>query len=187
MKILLITLASLAQLSVPASMIYQHESTLKNGTAYRFEVRPVDPADPFRGRYVRLAFEQELLGGEQRQLPGVELLPPGRQTAYAQLSIDDSGLAKVTSLSVVKPLYDDFIEVQVGVSSKQLYSLKFPFNRYYANEAKAPSMETTVRNQRRIDPTQTVTATVRVKNGRGVIAKLSVGDQSIEDFLLTSP
>jgi len=184
MKTILIVLTCIAQLSVPATMIYQHELTLKSGTEYRFEVRPIDPADPFRGRYVRLDFVQQQMAESQRYLPGVELFADGQHSAYAVLGVDESGLANLTSLSMIKPDTADYIKVDVSIYNQEIYSLKFPFDRYYANETKAPSMESVVRDRSRVDSLQIVTATVSIRNGRGVISQLWVGEQTIEDFLL---
>lgn len=187
MKIIILLLACVAQIAIPASMIYEYESTLQKGKSYRFEVRPVDPADPFRGRYVRLGFEQEQVNEGRRTLPGVELIPQGQNTVYALLDRNDAGLAVIQSLSAVQPESGDYIVVTAGVAGNQLYSLNFPFDRYYANELKAPSMETAVRARPRLGEQHTVTAQVHVHHGRGVISQLWVGEQTIEDFLLTHP
>ena len=49
----------LVQAAVPVSMIARYERTLHGGTAFKVRAAPVDPVDPFRGRYVvfRLGFE----------------------------------------------------------------------------------------------------------------------------------
>lgn len=54
---LLFALLCVAQWAVPLAMVQRAERTLSEGTAYRFRTAPVDPADPFRGRYVTLDFD----------------------------------------------------------------------------------------------------------------------------------
>ena len=46
----------LVQLFVPANMILEQEDILKNGTPYKFKTAPIDPYDPFRGKYVWLGY-----------------------------------------------------------------------------------------------------------------------------------
>ena len=52
-------LVALLQLFVPANMIWQEEGTIQEGTEFHFKVAPVDPNDPFRGKYISLAFEAD--------------------------------------------------------------------------------------------------------------------------------
>ena len=47
----------LVQLVVPAKMIFDKEVILKTGTIYKFKTQPIDPSDPFRGKYVTLNYE----------------------------------------------------------------------------------------------------------------------------------
>ncbi|HUR30287.1 MAG TPA: GDYXXLXY domain-containing protein, partial [Saprospiraceae bacterium] len=47
----------LVQLYVPASMIMESEKVLKEGKEFKFKTAPVDPTDPFRGKYVELNFD----------------------------------------------------------------------------------------------------------------------------------
>ena len=49
----------LVQLAVPLSMIVQKEIVHGEGTELRLRLQPVDPADPFRGRYLALRFAIE--------------------------------------------------------------------------------------------------------------------------------
>jgi len=51
----------LAQLLVPIRMIWERESAIHKGEVLHLKTAPVDPADPFRGRYVRLNFEADHL------------------------------------------------------------------------------------------------------------------------------
>ena len=58
-KISLFVVLALAQLYFPASMIWEQQKTIKGGKAFRFETAPVDPNDPFRGKYITLEFTAE--------------------------------------------------------------------------------------------------------------------------------
>jgi len=44
----------LLQWFVPSKMIWNQEDILTNGELYKFECKPIDPYDPFRGKYITL-------------------------------------------------------------------------------------------------------------------------------------
>ena len=46
------------QLVVPASMIYNAEAIIAKGTEYKFITTPIDPTDPFRGKYITLSYRE---------------------------------------------------------------------------------------------------------------------------------
>jgi uncharacterized membrane-anchored protein len=54
----LFALTCLAQWFVPAQMIYDQEQVLREGKTYHFKTAPIDPSDPFRGKYITLSFER---------------------------------------------------------------------------------------------------------------------------------
>lgn len=183
MKIIAVVLVCLIQLGVPASMILSYEDILSEGTEYRFKVRPVDPADPFRGRYVRLAFDEEEVRGEDQPALSIESIPDKQRFAFARIETGANGLAEVIALSGKEPTQGDFIKVDVRIYNKKLYRINFPFDRYYAEESKAPNIENVVASRRRLDEGTLITAQVHIKNGRGVIAELFVGGQTIHEYL----
>ena len=51
------TVLVLAQWAVPSSMILRREASLRQGKEFKLRVRPLDPYDAFRGRFVRLDFD----------------------------------------------------------------------------------------------------------------------------------
>jgi uncharacterized membrane-anchored protein len=76
------------QLGVPAAMVLREEATLRGGAELRFRAGPVDPVDPFRGRYVALSLEIE-----RERLPEAPWHRPGRvrggRAVLADLVIED--------------------------------------------------------------------------------------------------
>ena len=56
--IILFLLVALAQLFVPAQMIYNQEDILDTGKLVKFQCEPIDPNDPFRGKYITLNFKE---------------------------------------------------------------------------------------------------------------------------------
>jgi uncharacterized membrane-anchored protein len=59
-KILILAFALMvvAQFYVPISMITESEDILSEGTPYKFRTAPIDPNDPFRGKYITLSFKE---------------------------------------------------------------------------------------------------------------------------------
>ena len=48
-----------AQLIVPGSMIWKKDMILVKGKSYKFLTAPIDPYDPFIGKYIVLNFREE--------------------------------------------------------------------------------------------------------------------------------
>ena len=49
------------QLSVPAWMIIDRESVIAEGREYKFEAAPLDPYDPFKGKYITLRYRENFI------------------------------------------------------------------------------------------------------------------------------
>lgn len=188
MKKLILGFIIAAQLSVPAFLVYKYENTLKYGELYRFKVRPIDPYDPFRGRYVRLDFDNH-----EVQYNGNETLKYG-DFVYANLNKDSEGNATLGEIFTHKPNIGNYLKVKFfdnyGVFNKpdNTYKVGFIFDRYYSRESKAMKIENAVRDnrvQRGIDndEIETVSAQVRIKDGLGVIEELYIGDLTIHEHL----
>ena len=59
LRLIIFLLVALAQIAVPASMIWKRQRTLSEGRVWKFRTAPVDPVDAMRGRYLALRFEAE--------------------------------------------------------------------------------------------------------------------------------
>lgn len=171
------------QLVVPTSIALQYEKVLKEGKLYRFQVVPIDPADPFKGRYVRLRFAAQNGVKEDLRVFPTERLKR-KKTVYAVLEANENNIAHVRELHLEQPKDSvDYIKSKVDYAYGDKWSIRFPFNKYYANEYKAPKIEGVVRGRVRSEMESNVFAHVRVSNGRGVIEQLYVGEQTILDYL----
>lgn len=178
--IALLTIA--AQLYVPTSMATRYENILEKGESYLFKVVPRDPADPFKGRYVRLTFPID--NGKISDLENPEKVKNLRSQSNAYVTLDKTteGLVRILNIEKTKPSAGDFIKVKMGYHYGDEYSIKLPFNRYYAKESKAPKIEALLWNRERMQD-RTFYADVRVRNGYGVIAELYVEDTPILEYL----
>src|SRR5438067_13188253 len=95
LRIVLFAVVALLQVSVPASVIWNRERTLKEGRVWKFRTAPVDPVDAIRGRYIALRFDAETI--PRNTLP--EEKRSGRPL-YVILKEDAAGFAQVDQITV---------------------------------------------------------------------------------------
>ena len=171
----------LAQLYVPAKMIWDSESTIKNGAAYKFKTQPVDPYDPFRGKYIDLRYEVErekydLDGLENEELQYI-------YKAYAEIKTKSDGFAEISNLTTDnQSLSGDYIEVKIRSRQKDKVTINLPYNRYYMEESIAKPSENYVRGIRR-DSSINVYGIINIKDGNGVLTQVMINGRPIADVV----
>ena len=195
---LLLAVLSAAQLTAAAWSIVRYEMTLATGSIYKMKTAPVDPADPFRGRYVAI---QPVLPLRQPPSPAVvDLLDQvgtfrpntARTTAYAVLGTGADGFAHVAEVVREPPRTGDYVKiagvrrraiepVEQGREPELVRDVVLPFDRYYMAEASAPAAEQRYREALRRDDDVDAWITVRVRSGVGVIEGLFIDGVPIED------
>jgi uncharacterized membrane-anchored protein len=180
----IVALMIAAQIAIPSAMIQRYESTIQNGSLYKFKVDPVDPADPFKGRYVRLNFD---VSGWERKYQSDDQLAK-KSNAYATLKLDSEGFVAIDRLYKSKPKDQEYLKVKVNyiwaknkLNTPTTYTISLPFNRYYAQEDKAPEIERRVQRRNRNDEV-TSSVDVRVLNGLGVIEQLYIDGKKVEEY-----
>lgn len=167
----------IAQWAVPAGMILRREASMVRGNEFKLRVRPVDPYDAFRGRYVQLGFDPITVPP-----PGGVRVVPG-QKAYALLKADSAGFVMVEAVTSTAPKDGDYLEVTLrpdanfGGTGSGRAQIVWPFDRYYMEETVAPAAERVYRDQA---SSTTAYVTVRVLNGTGVITGLYLDGVPIE-------
>lgn len=167
----------LLQWFVPLNMIWSQEKILKEGTVFKFKTRPVDPTDPFRGKYIVLNFEADIF-----KTSNLEAWEEGDKV-YVLIKNDDEGFAQIATIEKTKPLEKvHFIEATIKqIWGKNPYRIQvsYPFERFYMEENKAPEAEKLVRQLMRQTDTQ-IYAKVWVKAGKAALDDVIVGDESIK-------
>jgi uncharacterized membrane-anchored protein len=132
-------LVALVQLYLPAKMILDKEKAISSGTEYKFKTAPVDPNDPFRGKYITLSFEENqfMVTDETEWIYGEDV--------YVILTTDEEGYAKINYVSKTEPFDDvDFVKAKVSRASffnVRKLNIEYPFNRFYMGESKALEAE----------------------------------------------
>lgn len=164
------------QLFVPGYMIHRYENTLLNGKPYWFKVGPVDPYDPFRGKYVRVNVEAN--SAPVAPDAGIK----AQQWIYVTLGEDSDGFATLLKAETTPPAETNYLKVRAQYINGKTVRVEMPFQRYYAEEKIAPEIERAYqRNSSR--GRQEATLLVRVKKGVGVIEELYIEGMPVRDYL----
>lgn len=180
-KNLLITLflfVVIAQLFVPAQMIYNQEDILNTGKIVKFQCEPIDPNDPFRGKYITLRFKESAI--KVKNLKEWN----SNETIFAKIKTSKDGFAKIKSISRTEPTDNStYLKLKINYIAdyeNKIY-LDFPFNRFYMNENKANNAEK-VYAESTIDTTKIAYALVATKNGEAVIKDVLIDNISIKEL-----
>jgi uncharacterized membrane-anchored protein len=166
-----------AQWYIPGNMIFGKEQILRKGELIKFQTTPIDPNDPFRGKYVFLSFK------ENRFRPSNKNGFDRGQEIYVVLRKDPDNYATISNISATKPgkgilfvkANADYIEENGTVH------INYPFDRFYMEEFKAPIAER-IYNEGRMDSTQKAYALINVLEGDAVIKDVLINDSSISEL-----
>ncbi|QNF32076.1 GDYXXLXY domain-containing protein [Adhaeribacter swui] len=177
-------LVALVQVYVPAKMILDQEKVLATGKEFKFKTAPVDPYDPFRGKYITLNFA----GNTVKILKNENWLPG--ETAYVSVITDQAGFASIKAISKKEPAtteaYFKTTVRYVTEDKPQQAVIDFPFDRYYMEESKAADAEK-LYQQLQNDTTQITYALVSIKNGSAVLKDVLVGETPIRELVKANP
>lgn len=176
----LFIVVALAQLYVPFKMIFDREEILETGTEYKFSTTPIDPHDPFRGKYIILSYKDNVAAVKDEKIWFTG------ETVYVSLVKDEAGFAKIASVSKEKPSENkDFIKAAVSAVSSDAtnkLTIYFPFDRYYMEESKAYDAELVYIKSLQ-DTTQIAYALVSVKEGEAVLKDVLIDGISIKEIV----
>ena len=173
---ILFVVVALIQVAIPASMMIDQENTLATGTPFKFKTQPVDPNDPFRGKYITLNYEIDEYSNNRQYWERGDAI-------YVYLKNDALGYAQVETISKEKlPSKSDYVigEVNWNQGPGMTVHFDFPFDRFYMNEAKAKPAEDIVNLQSESRETYAI---IHVKNGTGVIKDVYVNNIPIGDYV----
>ena len=176
----LFVLVAFAQQYVPAKMILDREEVLSTGTEYKFETAPIDPSDPFRGKYITLRYAENTI-----QVKDDKNWTIG-EPIYVSLEKDGNGFAKITAVTKERPNDGkDFFKAEVsyitGNGSNNLI-IDYPFDRYYMEESKAYEAELSHRRAQQ-DTSQVTYALVNIKNGNAVLKDVLINGIPIREIV----
>jgi uncharacterized membrane-anchored protein len=179
-KILFIIFALVAavQLYVPASIIINSERILTDGKEFKFKTAPVDPSDPFRGKYITLDFAANAIkvNNKEEWMYG--------EAVFVWLSKDKEGFVKIDTVTKNEPQgKSDFVKARVNyISDDNTLQIDYPFDRYYMEESKAGAAEDVYRESSR-DTSHFTYALINVKNGEAVLKDVLIDNVSIREIV----
>ena len=176
---ILFIIVAIVQLFIPAQMIFNNEAIIETGTVYKFKTQPVDPSDPFRGKYIYLNFDINTFETK-------DSLWIRKDDVYVYLETDSLGFAKTHRISKSPLEIDsDFVIAKVNWYNKNEQKLNFnlPFNRFYMEETKAYDAEVAVRNTQGDSLPNETYALVYIKEGEAVLNDVIINAISIKEFV----
>ena len=176
LRLVVFAIVALAQIGVPASMLWKRQRTLSEGRLWKFRTAPVDPVDVLRGRYLTFRFAAE-------EFPSAGPLPSG-DLIYVTLKEDANGFAVVDQASNVRMAGDNVVEVENYGQYDGKGRVGFPFDEMWVTEPNAVAAEQAYfahsqRNQ------ADAYVTVRVRDGDAAIEELFIAGQPLREFLRT--
>ena len=165
-----------AQFWFPVNTIIENNDIWATGEEFRIQTAPIDPADPFRGRYVAIDVSVAIPDDWQNR-------HPGNGVYYIRLANGEDGFAKVLEVSVTPIKGDGVLKLDSGWRDWN-NMIRLPFDRYYVAEELAPEAERIYWDaSRRNDEELTAHVTIKVKNGKGVISGLYIDGARIENYV----
>lgn len=185
-RFILFSVLTLILTAVIFQPVVRNSRTLLLGEEFRFMMRPVDPVDFFRGRYVTLNFPAASVP-VQFHGDTVHI----SKSMFAVLKQDSLGYSTVKYLTSKRPK-EPSVRVELYNSGAALpregdeefttetFSFSYPFTRYYMHEKDAPVAETIYRREIRENPTETYLA-VRIHKGHAVIRELYLNGEAVKD------
>lgn len=168
----------LLQWLVPLQSVFNQEKIGREGHTFRFRCAPVDPADPFRGKYITLQFQDNSYSSS---FPFQ--LSSGDQI-YVQIQNDSADFAIIKDISINPPEYVShyfLATVQSYFSESNLVTVDFPFNRYYLEESLAPMAEKFYFESLQ-DSTKVTYALVNIHQGQAQLTDVHIDGISIRQL-----
>lgn len=172
----LFILMVLAQWFVPGNMIHQEEKVLTEGTMYKFKTEPIDPSDPFKGKYIVLNYEVNSFRSDTAICKYYDRL-------YVSIGVDSLGYAKATKIGLSEPEIGDFVIADCSGFYRGQQSFNLPFDTYYMNEDKALRAEEAVRAVQRDSLPSVCFGVVYVLGDRAVLDDVQIDGVSIKDYV----
>lgn len=191
--LLLFIIFCIIQLSVPVYMIIKVKVTELESKEFNFQCRAYDPYNPLQGRYVRLAFEEEIK--QIYLIPSLKNMSKNKLEELNGKEVNcilnkEYTLADIIDITEKKPglgaIYFkakvSYIDYSENIYDRKIH-LKFPFDKYFIQEDLAKKADEILRdteNYHQYNPALTVNIG---NNGNYVIKSLLIEDRPIEDYI----
>ena len=168
--IILFLIMCVAQLVVPGKMIFDHERLIRAGSTYKFRTQPIDPADPFRGKYITLSFHADHTYDTADWTSG--------EPVNVVFTADSVGFAEVDHLTREEPEGPFLRSTILYKGSENEVYFNIPFDRFYMEESKATPAEDAYTQASR-DSTSVCYGLVNIGHGKAVITDVLIDGRSV--------
>lgn len=161
-------------------MIFDSEKILSNGNEFRFKTSPIDPNDPFRGKYITLNFEENTI------ISNTDELWYTGDKIYVSFKRDSAGFAKIEQISKTTPYNtSDYVLCKVSYainSDTSTITIEYPFTKYYMEETKAYDAEIFY-NESAAHTASVCYAQVLIKNGKARIKEVIIDGKTLKEIV----
>lgn len=170
-------IVAIAQIWVPFSMMFKHSTILEKGKIVKMKLAPVDPISPFKGKYLRLTFEENRIAVRDDKWERNE-------TIYLHYHTDNNGYMKIDSIMKEVDSFDNILKAKALFYSNynMQLTIKYPFEKYFIEESKAALAEEKIAKSIR-NKHADVYAEISILNSIPVLKEVYVDGKKILDFL----
>ena len=173
-KKLIFLIFGLVILAVPLFIIFKSEDILENGHRHKLRLQGMDPFDPFRGKFLRLRYDNDVVADPE--------LKEG-DNAYVTLEQDSMGFSHFAFAHKNKPDHDNYLMAEIDWIYEGTATIKVDnLTKYFINEDKAYEAELILRDFRQERPEDLYVA-VRVLNGEARLEDIFVEETPLLEYL----
>ncbi|MBK8624042.1 MAG: GDYXXLXY domain-containing protein [Saprospiraceae bacterium] len=174
--LLIFIFLALIQIAVPGYLIFNKNQTISQGTVFKFKTLPIDPAEPFVGRYVDLRFDQDTFSSLDAKYYREDA------DVYVEITKGIDSFAIIKSIALEPSDFKEhYIKATVQYVSEGKVFIKYPFTRFYMEESKAPKADSYA-NQMLLDTLNFGYAEVAIFKGDAVIKDVKINDRTIKSL-----
>lgn len=161
-------------LCIPAYLIFSSEDVLANGHQHKLRLQGYDPFDPFRGKYLRLNYED--------RIPCDADLKEG-DLAYVVFEQDSLGFSYFSHALANQPSHDNYMKTTMrNVYDGNGWIKLDNITKYFINESKATKAESILLDFMRNRPNDIYVA-IRVLNGEVRLEDIFVEEIPLLEYL----
>mgnify|MGYP000200154761 CR=1 FL=1 len=169
---------ALLLIGIPIFLMIKSEDVLENGIRHKLRLRAYDPFDPFRGKYLRLNYDNTASCD-----PGLET----GDACYITLKKGEDGFSTFEHMHQEKPETEDYFESRVLYAFDSTGTFKLDnMEKYFINESKAGHAERVVQDFQRKKPDDIYVA-IRVMEGEVRLEDVYIQEVPLLEYLESHP
>lgn len=169
---------ALLLLAIPIFLMIRSEDVLENGVQHKLRLRAYDPFDPFRGKYLRLNYENTVTFDA-----GLE----SGDACYVTLKKGEDGYSEFDHMHSEPPETKEYFESRVLRVYEDEGTFKtVHISKFFINESKASHAEDVVQSFQRDKPDEIYVA-VRIMEGDIRLEDIFVQETPLLDYLKEHP